>query len=110
MTWTITVDVLLLCLGATLGALGGLFGIGGGLIAIPLLVVAFHLDQQHAQGTALVMVTPNVLVGIWNYAKRGGFDRRVAFTLGASAVAFTLIGAIYATRYAGPGLRYGFAA
>ena len=45
-----------LLLGCVLGTLGGLFGIGGGLIAIPALGVVFGLDQQLAQGTALVMV------------------------------------------------------
>ena len=33
-------------LGLALGTLGGLFGIGGGLIAIPVLGVLFGLDQQ----------------------------------------------------------------
>mgnify|MGYP002041225292 CR=1 FL=1 len=47
-----------LLLGAALGTVGGLFGIGGGLIAIPVLGVLFGLDQQIAQGTALVMVVP----------------------------------------------------
>ena len=51
-----------LLLGAALGTLGGLFGIGGGLIAIPALGVLFGLDQQLAQGTALVMVVPNVVL------------------------------------------------
>ncbi len=101
---------LYLGLGAVLGASGGLFGIGGGLIAIPVLTFFFGLDQQHAQGTALVMVAPNVLVGLWGYAERGDVDRRVALLLGGSAVAFTLLGALYATRVAGPGLRYGFGA
>ena len=98
-----------LVLGAVLGAFGGLFGIGGGLIAIPVLVLFFGLDQQHAQGTALVMVAPNVLLGLWDYAKRGDVDRRVAIVLGACAVSFTFVGALYATHGAGPGLRYAFA-
>lgn len=101
---------LFLVLGALLGALGGLFGIGGGLIAIPVLTLFFGLDEQHAQGTALAMVAPNVMVGLWNYAQRGDFDRRVALLLGCSAVVFTLFGALYATRVAGPGLRYAFGA
>ena len=101
--------VVFLVLGGVLGALGGLFGIGGGLIAIPVLVLFFGLDQQHAQGTALVMVAPNVLVGLWDYARRGDVDRRAAIVLGACAVSFTLVGALYATHVAGPGLRYGFA-
>ncbi|MBC7210640.1 MAG: sulfite exporter TauE/SafE family protein, partial [Pseudomonas sp.] len=42
--------VIYIVLGAALGTLGGLFGIGGGLIAIPALGVLFGLDQQLAQG------------------------------------------------------------
>lgn len=102
--------LLFLVLGGVLGALGGLFGLGGGIIAIPVLGLAFGLDEQHAQGTALVMVAPNVLIGLWGYARRGSVDRRVAMLLGACAVPFTYLGALYATRIAGPGLRYGFGA
>lgn len=101
--------VLYLVLGGAIGVVGGLFGLGGGLIAIPLLVIVFHHDQQHAQGTSLAMVAPNVIVGVWNYARRGGFDRRVALTMGACAIAFTYVGALFATHVAGPGLRYAFA-
>jgi len=75
--------VVYLALGGVLGALGGLFGIGGGLIAIPVLALFFGLNQQHAQGTALVMVVPNVLVGLWDYARRGSVDRRVAISRSA---------------------------
>ncbi len=60
-------DVLL---GVVLGTLGGLFGIGGGLIAIPVIGVVFGIDQQLAQGTALVMVVPNVVLAIWRYNQR----------------------------------------
>jgi uncharacterized protein len=102
--------VLFLLLGAVLGALSGLFGIGGGIIAIPVLTLFFGLDQQHAQGTALAMVVPNVMTGLSNYWKRGDMDGRVALLLAACAVPFTFAGALYATRVAGPGLRYGFAA
>jgi uncharacterized membrane protein YfcA len=102
--------VLYIVLGGVLGALGGLFGIGGGIIAIPVLGLAFGLNQQHAQGTALVMVVPNVMVGLWDYARRGSVDRRVAILLAVCAVPFTYLGALYATRVAGPGLRLGFGA
>jgi uncharacterized membrane protein YfcA len=101
---------LFVAIGGLLGALGGLFGIGGGVIAIPVLVIFFHLSQQHAQGTTLVMVAPTVLLGLRSYARRGSLDRRVAILLGLCAVSFTLVGALYATRVAGPELRYAFAA
>lgn len=68
-------------LGAALGTLGGLFGIGGGLIAIPALGVLFGLDQQLAQGTALVMVVPNVLLALWRYHQRNRIELRHAVPL-----------------------------
>jgi uncharacterized membrane protein YfcA len=102
--------VFFLALGGLLGVLGGLFGLGGGLIAIPVLVLFFHLDQQHAQGTALVMVAPNVLLGLWDYARRGSVDRRAGILMAVCAVSFTFVGALYATHVAGAGLRYDFAA
>jgi uncharacterized membrane protein YfcA len=99
---------LFLGLGAVVGALGGLFGIGGGVIAIPILGVVFGLDQQHAQGTALVMVSPTVLIGLWNYAQHHGFDRRVAGALAAGAVSFTYLGAYIAVHVPSRPLRIGF--
>jgi len=50
-----------LLVGADLGFFGGLFGIGGGILAIPLLVLGFGMEQSLAQGTALVMMVPNLL-------------------------------------------------
>jgi uncharacterized protein len=66
--------VLDLLLGVVLGVTGGLFGIGGGLIAIPILGLFFGLDQQMAQGTALVMVVPNVVLAVWRYNQHNRID------------------------------------
>lgn len=56
-------------LGAALGFCGGLFGIGGGIVAIPVLILGFGFDQATAQGTALVMMVPNLLIAWWRYAR-----------------------------------------
>jgi len=57
-------------IGLLLGLVGGMLGIGGGLVAIPLLAWAYGMNQALAQGTALVMITPNVLVGFVRYRQR----------------------------------------
>lgn len=85
-----------LVLGLLLGTVGGLFGIGGGLIAIPALGVLFGLDQQMAQGTALVMVVPNVLLAVWRYNQRNRISLRYALTLGITSFFFAVIGAKWA--------------
>lgn len=68
-------------LGMAMGLMGGLFGIGGGLIAIPVLGLFFGMDQQVAQGTALVMVVPNVLLAIWRYNQRNRINWHYALAL-----------------------------
>jgi uncharacterized protein len=96
-------------MGAALGFLGGLFGVGGGIIAIPVLALAYGMDQHLAQGTALVMVVPNVMIGFWRYYRRGGLDVRYAITLGLSAVVFTYIAAEVAIGLHAEALRLYFA-
>src|SRR5437762_14151552 len=81
--------LLIFGLGSALGAVGGLFGIGGGLIAIPALGLLYGMDQQLAQGTALVMIAPNVLIGFWQYRRRADIALRTAAVLGLSAVLAT---------------------
>ncbi|VXC37475.1 putative membrane transporter protein [Pseudomonas sp. 8Z] len=90
-------DLLLnLMLGVALGTVGGLFGIGGGLIAIPVLGVMFGLDQQLAQGTALVMVVPNVMLAIWRYHQRNRIDLRHALLLGVTSFLCAWLASLYA--------------
>jgi uncharacterized membrane protein YfcA len=68
----------LLVLGAGLGFSGGLFGIGGGIIAVPIMTLAFGLDQATAQGTALVMMVPNLLIAWWRYTRHNPVPLREA--------------------------------
>ena len=104
------VDILgLLALGALLGFLGGLLGIGGGLFAIPILAVVLNLNEQHAQGTSLVMVVPNVMIGLWNYTRRANLNLRFSLTLAASALPLTFLGAHFATHWPSSPLRLAFA-
>jgi uncharacterized membrane protein YfcA len=100
---------ILIAIGAAVGALGGLFGIGGALIVIPVLALAFGFDQQHAQGTALVMGMPITLVGLWRYAQRPAFDRKGALVLALAAAPCTFLGASFALHRAGTSLRPAFA-
>jgi len=61
--------------GLFLGVFAGLFGLGGGAIIVPLLVLAFKFDQQAAQGTSLaVILSPAAAPGIWRYHQSGLID------------------------------------
>lgn len=102
-------DLLLnLLLGVALGTVGGLFGIGGGLIAIPVLGVLFGLDQQLAQGTALVMVVPNVMLAIWRYHQRNRIDLRHALLLGVTSFFCAWLASLYAVGVDARTMRWAF--
>src|SRR6202049_4410509 len=73
-------------LGGAAGLLGGLLGVGGGFLVIPLLGFFYGMDQQTAQGTALIMVVPNVLWAFSRYQRRFGVDLRMAAAIAGSAL------------------------
>ena len=104
----VALDVLL---GAGIGVLSGIVGIGGGLFIIPLLGVFFGLSQQRAQGTALVMVVPNVLRRAVALCPLPGIrPARGAGLLALLAPFSTYVGARLATAAPSSALRVGFAA
>ena len=91
------------------GFFGGVFGLGGGFWSIPLLGFFFGYDQQHAQGTSLVMIIPNTIVSLWQYMRRTKMDLRVAGALAATGVPFAYLGGHLATHMASTPLRRSFA-
>jgi uncharacterized membrane protein YfcA len=101
--------IMYLLLGAAMGTLGGVFGIGGGLIAIPALVLIFGMDQQQAQGTTLVMVVPNVLLAMWRYHQRTRILLGQAAPLAAGGFVFAWIGSMIAVGLNADVMSIGFA-
>ena len=55
----------LIGLSLLVGALTGLFGIGGGFIAIPILVLFYNVSPAKAAGTSLFIITINTLTGFF---------------------------------------------
>src|SRR5580700_4327494 len=62
--------VLFVGLGAVVGFVGGLFAIGGALIAIPVLTAGFGFTQHASQGTAMLMAVASALVTVTIYARK----------------------------------------
>jgi uncharacterized membrane protein YfcA len=96
-------------LGLAIGGAGGLFGIGGGLIAIPVLGLVYGMDQRTAQGTALVMVVPAVILAFWRYSRHVRLDIRIAASLALTAAPSTYLAARLATNFHAARLRVAFA-
>jgi uncharacterized membrane protein YfcA len=54
----------LILLSLLIGCLTGLFGIGGGFLAIPVLILFFHTPQNKAAGTSLLIIALNCLTAL----------------------------------------------
>ena len=78
------------------GFFGGLVGLGGGIVMIPLMTAFVGLSQREAHGTSLVAVVFTGVVGALTYSSYGVLDWKAALILAASAVLFARMGAMYA--------------
>ena len=59
-------------LGVGAGVVGGMFGIGGGLIIVPALVLGFGVDQKTATGMSLLaQLLPVAVLAVIEYWRRG---------------------------------------
>jgi uncharacterized membrane protein YfcA len=70
--------------GLAVGVMTGFFGVGGGFLIVPALVLALGLPMKLAVGTSLVIIAMNSASGVLAHLATGGFDLEVAaaFVLG----------------------------
>lgn len=83
----------LLALGAVAGALSSLLGIGGGGVAVPIMMVWFGLGDLAAKGAALVMMLPGVGSGLYSNLRRHMVNIRAGLVIGVGAVLTGPVGA-----------------
>ncbi len=72
--------------GLLTGTLSGLLGIGGGVIMVPVLHLAFSKPMQIAVGTSLAAMVLGALAGAVRHASYGNIDWLVALGLALGTV------------------------
>ena len=87
-----TTILVAIVLGVAAGVLAGMFGVGGGILFVPVLV-ALGLGQLEAQGTSLLAILPTVLAGSWSQRRYGNLRARTALLVGVSSIAGVEVGA-----------------
>lgn len=84
--------------GLVAGVFAGLFGIGGAIIVIPILVYVFGMTQQEAQGTSSAfLVLPIGILGTLVYYQRGLVNVKWAILLAVGFFLGSYFGARAAT-------------
>jgi len=91
--------ILVLALGVFAGILVGLLGIGGGIVLVPAMIYALHMDQHLAQGTSLFILLPPIGLGaLREYWKAGNVNLRA----GILCAVGILLGAYAGSKFAVP--------
>lgn len=83
-------------IGVCAGALGGLLGVGGGFVLVPLQVVFGRMPQHRATATSLAAILPGSVVGVLVYAfaaRRPEVDLRFAALLVVGSTIGAYLGA-----------------
>jgi uncharacterized membrane protein YfcA len=96
-------------IGVAMGALSALFGIGGGILLIPVLVTGFGFGQQFAAGTSLAVMVPIALLGALRLTKPGLTDWPLGIRFGLGSILGAVAGAAVALAVPGDALRWVFA-
>jgi uncharacterized membrane protein YfcA len=87
MTWPVLIAISLL-----IGSITGLFGIGGGFLVIPVLVLGFGTSHAIAAGTALLVIAMNSATALLGHnALWGDVSWDIPLVMGASAVVIAQI-------------------
>lgn len=78
--------------GAAAGALTGVFGVGGGFLIVPALVLVLGLPMKQAVGTSLLVIAANASAALGGYWIRGDVDLPIALVLAVGAAAGVVFG------------------
>ena len=83
----------LLLLGAAVGVLSALLGIGGGIVLVPALVLLFGLSQAEAQGTSLAIIPFGAIIAAVIYHQSAPLRVPIVVAVAAGFVAGAFLGA-----------------
>ncbi len=95
--------------GVLVGIMSALFGVGGGILRVPFMVLVLDLTQHTAEGTSLLVVVPTAIAGTIAHRRHGYVDATTALRLGVGGVMGAVAGALVGLDLSGSTLRLLFA-
>jgi uncharacterized membrane protein YfcA len=101
--------VRLAAIGLVAGLFSALFGVGGGVVMVPLLIMLLAYDAKIATATSLAAIVFTATVGTATHGALGNVDWATALLIGIPAMAGVTIGLAIKTRVSSRALTYAFA-
>jgi uncharacterized membrane protein YfcA len=100
----------LAAIGTAAGLYSGLFGVGGGSVMVPLLVLWLGFDERRATGTSLAAIVIIALVAVAVHGAYGNVHVGDGLLIGVPAVGGVLAGTWLQQRISTRAISLGFAA
>jgi uncharacterized membrane protein YfcA len=94
--------------GIAAGVISGMFGVGGGILFVPALVLIQDLPQVEAEATSLLAMLPVALVGAWRQHGYGNVRVGDAALVGTLSLAGGAAGVVVANAVSQRALEIGF--
>jgi uncharacterized protein len=101
--------VRLVLIGVVAGLFSAVFGVGGGILIVPLLLLAARCPPHAAAATSLAAIGITALAGSTRYGFEGHLHLGHALLVGLPAAAGAVVGATLAQRVDARPLTFGFA-
>jgi uncharacterized membrane protein YfcA len=101
--------VRLVAIGLAAGVFSAFFGVGGGIVAVPLLILTAGFPERVATATSLLAIAITATAGVVVFALRGEVDVGYAALVGLPAALGAFAGAAFQQRIRTSTLTYGFA-
>ena len=95
-------------IGLVSGVASGLFGVGGGIVMVPAMMLFMSMDIKRAVGTSLAVIIPTALMGSFKHYQQGNLDWRVALSLAPMAILGGYVGAWLTTQIPSANLKRAF--
>lgn len=100
----------LVAIGIAAGMFSAFFGVGGGILAVPLLILLVGVPERAAAATSLGMIAITATAGVIAFSLRGEVEPAYAALVGLPAAAGAIAGTTLQQRVRTTTLTYGFAA
>ena len=102
--------IALILISLIIGAMTGLFGIGGGFLAIPILVLFYNIAPAKAAGTSLFIITINTITGFFAHFRHWGeVDWQIPIIMAVIAVVVSRLASHRSSRVSAETLKRAFA-
>ncbi len=99
-TFSFLIGLSLFLFGLLIGFISPTFGVGGGILAVPILILVYNIDVVAATATSIGVVLFTTMSGTIAYIREKRIDYRIAFYFSIFAVPGSIIGSLIAQLFA----------